>query len=97
MNAKQKKILVVGVAVAVLMGVFPPWTDSFLLDSGEQGKIQSQSAAGYSLILDPPQAQPGMQLLHTFTIDISRLFVQWVVVAMAVGGGLVYFREPSKH
>jgi hypothetical protein len=97
MNAKQKKILVVGIAVAVLMGVFPPWTDSFLFDSGAEGKFQSQSPAGYSFIADPPHAaNPQMQMLHTFTIDVSRLFVQWVVVVLAVGGGLVYFREPAK-
>jgi hypothetical protein len=96
MKARQKQVLIVGIAVAVLMGVFPPWTDSFLLDSGAQGKIQSQSSVGYSFIFDPPQAQPQMQMFHTFAIDIRRLFVEWVVVALAVGGGLVYFREPVK-
>ena len=35
-------------------------------------------------------------MLHTISIDVSQLIVQWVVVAMAVGCGLLYLREPSK-
>jgi hypothetical protein len=98
MNTKQKKILVFGIAVAVLMGAFPPWSDRLFYDSGAQGTIQSQSSAGYSFIADPPRAaNPEVQMLHTFTIDVRQLFVQWVIVALAVGGGLVYFREPAKR
>ena len=91
MNAKQRALLQVGTAVAALMGIFPPWSDSFLYtDSSLQ--VHTQGAAGYSFILDPPKAE----MLHTITIDVSRLFVQWVVVALAVGCGFLYLREPSK-
>jgi hypothetical protein len=95
MKAKQKQVLMTGIAVAVMMGVFPPWTDTFFFDSGAQGRIQSQAPARYSFILVPPQAPEQVQMFHTFTIDIGRLFVQWVIVALAVGGGLVYFGEPA--
>lgn len=87
MNAKQRKLLQVGIVVAVLMGVFPPWMDSF---SYEQ--LHSQGAGGYAFIFDPPKAE----ILHTVSIDLSRLVVQWVVVALAVGGGILFLREPTK-
>ena len=69
------------------MGIFPPWTDSFHYES-----LHSQGAAGYGFILDPPKTE----MLHSITIDVSRLLVQWVVVALAVGCGLLYLREPTK-
>lgn len=68
------------------MGIFPPWTDSFHYE-----QLHSQGAAGYSFIFDPPRAQ----LLHSITIDVSRLFVQWVVVALTVGCGFLYLKEQS--
>lgn len=89
-NPNQRKPLQVGIAVAVLMGIFPPWTDSFLLDSGTQGRVQSQGSAGYAFILAPPKAE----FLHSITIDITRLLVQWVVVALAVGFGTLCLGEP---
>jgi len=50
MNAKQRRLLQAGIAVAVLMEVFPPWTDSFRFE-----QFHSQGAAGYAFILDPPK------------------------------------------
>lgn len=87
MDVKQRKLLLVGIAAAVLMGVFPPWTDSFRYE-----QAHSQGAAGYAFIFDPPKAE----IMHTVSIDVSRLVVQWVVVALAVGGGMLFLREPSK-
>jgi len=92
MSEKQRKLLLVGIAVAGFMGVFPPWTDRFFLDSGSSGSLQAQGPCGYSFILDPPQAK----MFHTVAIDVGRLVVQWAVVAIAVGGGLVFLREPSE-
>jgi len=89
MNAKQRRLLQVGIAVAVLMGVFPPWTDSF---RNEHLHLHSQGAAGYAFILDPPKTK----MLHSITIDGTRLLVQWIVVGLAVGCGLLYLREPTK-
>jgi hypothetical protein len=91
MNAKQRTLLQVGIAVAAIMGIFPPWTDSFFL-ADESTQLHSQGSAGYSFIFNPPKAQ----MLHTITIDGSQLFVQWIVVALAVGCGLLFLREPSK-
>jgi len=101
MNAKQKKILVAGIAIAVLIGLFPPWTDVFA-PPGLDTKIQK--SADYTFILSPPTAPQqfdssgtiDLAQFHTFAIDFSRLLVEWAVVALAVGCGLVYFRELSK-
>jgi hypothetical protein len=91
MNTKQRKLLQAGIAVAALMGIFPPWTDSFLFNSTDS-QFHSQGSAGFAFIFNPPKAE----MLHTISIDVSQLFVQWVVVAMAVGCGLLFLREPSK-
>ena len=90
MNEKQSTLLQVGIVVAVVMGIVPPWTDSRLLMDGH---LAMQGAAGYSFILNPPKTE----VLHIITLDVSRLVVQWVVVALATGCGVLYLRESSKQ
>jgi hypothetical protein len=89
---KSQRLLLVGLAIAVLMGVFPPWTEALHFEN-----IHAESPLGYAFILSPPKAV----VPYTVRIDIIRLLLQWTVVALAVGGGLVYFqttdRPPPPH
>ena len=80
MNTRQHKTILIGIAVAVLMGLFPPWTNVFKWE-----EMHSEGPAGYSFILDPPQAQ----MMHTMRIDGTRLLIQWLVVGLAAYGSLL--------
>ena len=42
LNAKQRKILIIGVFVIILMGVFPPWTYTFKYGSIPQTKVAKE-------------------------------------------------------
>jgi len=76
MNLKQKICLWVGIAVIVVMGIFPPLVISI------QGAIEQQ---GYGFILIPPE-----KYCH---INTSRLYVQWIMVAVVTGGFIVTFKD----
>jgi hypothetical protein len=76
-------ILIVGVLVIILMGLFPPWTMP-----GSRGN----SPLGYAFIGAPPDKVMGvdgyMYPIRALHLDISRLCVQWIVVIFATGLGV---------
>ena len=49
LNDKQRKIVIVGVVLFVLMGLFPPWI--YTLDAQS---IHREKPAGYAFIAIPP-------------------------------------------
>lgn len=91
LNDKQRKIVIVGVVLFVLMGLFPPWTYTLDLQS-----IHREKPAGYALIVSPPEPERGSPAFGV-TIDISRLIVQWFVLAAATGLGVFMTRTQGKE
>jgi len=84
LNALQRKILLVGIAVIVLMGICPPWKHTFKYKS-----INSEEPAGYGLIVYPPSAEGYGPAGYGIKIDFSRLLIQWAVTAAVTGGGVL--------
>lgn len=85
MNKKQKVALWVGIAAAVIMGLYPPW-------NYDHPKLGSKSI-GYSSIFTPAQKQV-TEYNDTYTetanaIDATRLIIEWVLVAIVTGGLIV--------
>jgi len=72
-----------GGIVIILMGVFPPFTYTFSLLSTNQSK-----PAGYSLIISPPKPEKDAPA-YGIRLDTSRLIVQWAIVAIATGIGVL--------
>ena len=82
MNKKQKIVLWIGIAVIVIMGIFPPWVIS--------GYSTGRPIAGsYSLITSPPK----MGEAYAKSIDLYRLGVQWVIVGVITGGLIYTFKD----
>lgn len=82
-NKDQRLIIMIGMAIIVCMGLFPPWTYTFKATS-----IFSEEPAGYSFIASPP-ARRNTNLRHGIKIDTSRLLIQWVVAIFASGCGIL--------
>jgi len=85
MNRKQKICLWVGIAVFVAMGLFPPWvaihpTEGF------------HALAKYSFLLLPPYSD-NKAGLSFHQIDITKLVIQWFMVATITGGLIVTFAD----
>ena len=74
-NDKARWVIIVGVIVFLLMGLFPPWY------VGKGGDYISY--VGYALIFSPP---PNDNILFPSSIDTTRLAVQWLTVVVATVG-----------
>ena len=83
LNSTQRAVLLAGIAVIVLMGVFPPWTYTF-----KSRATYSEEPAGYSFIASPPSRR-GNNLMHGVKIDMPRLVIQWVLAIAASGFGVL--------
>jgi hypothetical protein len=81
MNRKQKKCLWVGIAVFILMGLFPPWY-SYSSIRGYNSLIYH--SYGYGFLLIPPEGR---------SIDTHRLYVQWSMVGVVTGGLILTFGD----
>ncbi len=80
----RRKILALGIGLVALMGLFPPW-----LEVVKTNRVERERPAGYSVIFSPPKPTGGWWV----KIDVSRLTVQWVVVAVIVGGAAYLKKE----
>ena len=91
LNDKQRKVVIVGVLLFVLMGLFPPWTYMYDWQS-----IHREKPAGYALIISPPGPEEN-GIPYGVRIDISRLIVQWLIIAAATSLGVFMNRTQEKE
>ena len=81
MNKTQLLIMWVGIAIVVLMGIFPPWATI----------VQAtHHYLGHSFILLTPRLRPNATIIF---IDLTRLLPQWIMVAVIVGGMIISFKD----
>ena len=95
MDSYKRNALFVGLAVTVIMGLWPPWTATI-----ETTNTHIRHDAGYSFIGDPPP--PPESLTDRFRrefvsvrVDVGRLLIQWAVVAAATGALALVVQEPE--
>ena len=81
-NEKQRKFIIAGVVVVILMGLFPPWTYTFKYKTA-----YSNEPAGYGFILAPPEKK-NKAMTHGIELDMKRLSVQLVIALLATGLGV---------
>jgi hypothetical protein len=73
----QRKIISMALILIILMGVFPPWKQSFKTD-----QWQHEKPTGYGFIFHPPNPT---ESAYSLSLDFSRLFLQWGVVILVAG------------
>jgi len=110
MNKKQKTTIIIGLGIILLMGLIPPWKCTFSIASGGSQEIpypRVERPAGYGFIFYPPSPVrvtrsgnfSGFMMASSYwsvRLDITRLFIQWVVVAIAVAGICLFLKEDEK-
>ena len=96
LNKNRKNVILVGISLIVLMGLFPPWISGTYTTSNNNPRFFEESAGGYHFIFAPPAKWVGLKTTWVYRLDYSRLFLQWLLI-VAVSGGLIFlFREPQK-
>lgn len=82
-KSKQHMILVIGLAVMALLGLFPPSISSVdILDNNVVRAGYSEPAGRAFLFAPGKPAMTERTLVVTRSIDYSRLAVEWMVMAM---------------
>jgi hypothetical protein len=100
MNKKQKVVLLVGVAIIVLMGLIPPWY--YHVVRTEDQRIAFEGEGGYAFLFSPPSFSLKSSSHYPFEdpraisrINLSRLLVQWAVVAIATAGIVLVLKDDN--
>lgn len=83
LNQSQKTVILIAAIVILLMGIFPPLIYTFKID-GKYG----EKPAGYAFVLMTPPPE-GRGITVSVKLNISRLLIQWLVVA-AAGAGIAF-------
>jgi hypothetical protein len=101
MNAAQRLLVYGGICTAALMGMFPPWLYTTDYSFGERSEKSSRSA-GYAFLGKPPEpvsglftsrlSEPYQKLGAGVRIDVERLAVQYVVLAILSAGLFFMFK-----
>ena len=106
MNRKQKIVLWLGIAVIVIMGIYPPWVCERRTVIGGQSVYKYTLEPGpYSWIHDPPEiAETTRPSYSGYTsqktakfIDLYRLGVQWCLVSLITGGLIFSFKGKARN
>ena len=79
-NKKQRCVLIAGIAIVIVMGIFPPWID-----------MQAPEAPSkFGWFLSPPKdSEKNITYTH---IDMSRLTFQWTIVSIITGLAVFAFK-----
>lgn len=97
MNDWQRLVLALGLAVVVLMGLYPPWIEVWdQRRSGDSSGIFMATPIGYAPVWRPPPKQESNEQLRPkkyVAIDFHRLALQEGVVVAAIVGGIVLSKD----
>jgi len=94
LNKIQRWILIVGLVIFVLMGLYPPWK---AMTSANTANRQ-ETPYRYGLITKPPIRMTGGEFAGQIAtrLDTTRLTVQWLILAVATGGAIFLTKDPPK-
>jgi len=90
-DKKEKIVILVAIAIIIFMGLFPPWTYTYIM----QGTC-SEKATGYQFLFWPPAPEGGHWRFGIY-LDFKRLFLQWVMVAISTFGALLWLKIKNKQ
>lgn len=101
LRTRQKTVLVVGLFLIALIGLFPPWVSSVdVLDSTtNEVKPGYLEPGGRAFLFAPPKpTMSEKNLIISRSLDYERLIIEWLVIAFfAVSvAGLIGLMEEGK-
>ncbi len=90
-SPKQIRLIIVSVTVFVLIGLFPPWV--YTLDTAN---MHTEKPAGFALIVKPPTPERDAPAFGV-RLDMSRLFVEWLILAASASLGLLLTKRKPEN
>jgi hypothetical protein len=108
LNKKQKAVLLIGAAILILMGLFPPWYYHVIMNTEQHIPYTTRGEYDYGFIFNPPPVNNlddeirvntrGLEYINAHaipTIDFGRLFVQGATVTIAIAA-LIFIMKDNK-
>lgn len=91
MNAQQKLIRVAGIALLLLMALYPPWQLSF---DAQEPDAKSSAPMGYHALWNPPTDEVPEEYSNSrYRINLVRLGIQFVSVLVLVNVGMLVVKK----
>lgn len=85
LKRRQSVIIISCITVLILMSLFPPWYHSIYISTNQHVAVEITGT--YAFAFCPPEpllkSHGDFWIAH---IDFSRLFIQWVLVALLTVG-----------
>ena len=89
----NRNLFLFGIAIAILMAIFPPWTDTYISAAPSPYWQDLQCSIGYSFVLTPEKPFDNS---HVIAIDFSRLVGQWIGLVLIIGC-IWFYRRPNRR
>ena len=87
MNQMQKVVLCVGIAITVLMVLFPPWAPTYKVHSAyDPNEVSTYEEPTHYRFIVLPRHIPGRLPMTYSHLNISRLCIQILVVGVLTAG-----------
>ena len=98
MNLPQKRSLLIGLIVLVIMWLFPPWIHSGHKLNGIGRIPVPHHRTGYFLLTDSAQGEPILDRIGrmTFTVDVPHLAIQCLIVIALTAGAVLILGSTKK-
>ncbi|HEV2331375.1 MAG TPA: hypothetical protein VGY56_21545 [Verrucomicrobiae bacterium] len=90
---RNQVLCLFGIAIAILMATFPPWTDTYITAAPSQYWQDLQDSIGYSFVFTPEKPFDNS---HVIAIDFSRLVGQWIGLIL-ITGCILFYRRPDRR
>ena len=85
MTRPQRFAILVGIGFAVAIGLYPPWQQRTMTLVGRE----IVASAGHAPLFKPPPTEPVGVTFHTYQVDVARLAIYWVIIALATAAATV--------
>jgi len=82
----QKVVLYIGIAVAVLMTLFPPWTLVYMSAHHDTGQVSQSEKPGQYRFIAFPRRTPGQPPARYANLEVVRLGIQLAGIGIITGG-----------
>ena len=107
MNKKQKKVVVIGLGIMLLMALIPPWKCIF-----KDRQLPLERPGGYGILFAPPPPDKWLAayvkstsltdtalknpLYWSVRLDATRLYIQWAVIFIAMAGIVLVLKDDEE-
>jgi len=89
-SGASKKVIIAGLTLFLLSGLFPPWNSVV-----DNKAVHLEKNIGYHLLFDPPENPRIRRVVASAEIDFPRLGLQWFLVVCAAGA-VLYLNRPKQ-